>query len=161
MSEPTIFHPHYKKVRTIECLKNLIFSLIKATTKSIFLLNHHISKQNDFKLHGLSEAFISMIVFNFFFLKIGTWANIGFQSSFFFLLFPKAPQYTVVYSSCRSFWLCYVGRWLQMAWWVVPRPRQGSEPAKPRATEAEHENLITQPQGWPLFLILFNTGGKK
>ena len=34
---------------------------------------------------------------------------------FFFILLPKAPQYIVVYSSCRSFWLCYVGCHLSMA----------------------------------------------
>ena len=77
-----------------------------------------------------------------FFLKTGTWASIYSLSSFFFLLLllPKAPQYIVVYSSCRSFWLCCVGCYLSMAWWAVPCRHPGSEPAKPWAAEAEHVN---------------------
>ena len=51
--EPTIFHSPYEKVKPIQCLKNLIFSLIKATAKNILPLNHHISKQNDSEIHGL------------------------------------------------------------------------------------------------------------
>ena len=42
-------------------------------------------------------------------------------SFFLLLLLPKAPQYIAVYSSCRSFRLCYVGCCLSMAWWVVCR----------------------------------------
>ena len=71
---------------------------------------------------------------------------------FFFLLLvllPKTPQYIVVYSSCRSFWLCCVGRCLSMAWWAMPCSCSGSELAKPRATEAECTNLTTQPRGPP------------
>ena len=53
----------------------------------------------------------------FFFLKIGpeltSVANLFFL--LLLLLLCKAPQYIVVYSSCRSFWLCYVGRRLSMA----------------------------------------------
>lgn len=41
------------KLRPIQCLKIVMFSLIKSTAKSILPLNHHISKQNDFELHGL------------------------------------------------------------------------------------------------------------
>ena len=32
----------------------------------------------------------------------------------------------------------------------MPRPCPGSEPAKPWAAKAEHTNLTTRPQGWPL-----------
>ena len=46
------------------------------------------------------------ISFFFFFLKIGTWANICCQSSSFLLLL-KAPQYIIVYSNCECLWLCY------------------------------------------------------
>ena len=74
------------------------------------------------------------------------------SSSFFFL--PKAPQYIVVYFSCRSFWLCYVGRHLSMPWWTVPCPRPGSEPAKPWAAEVECVNLTTQPPGRPLMIFI-------
>ena len=42
-------------------------------------------------------------------------SNLPIGSFFLLLLLPKAPQYTVVYSSCRSFWLCYVGCRLSMA----------------------------------------------
>ena len=89
------------------------------------------------------------ITLEFFFLKIGTWANICCQFSFFFLL-PKAPQYTIVYSSCECLCLCYVGRHLSMAWWVVPCLRSGCKPAKPQAAEAERVNLTTRPRGQPL-----------
>ena len=34
---------------------------------------------------------------------------------FLFIFFLKVPQYIVVDSSCRSFWLCHVGRCLSMA----------------------------------------------
>ena len=36
-----------------------------------------------------------------------------------------------------------------MAWWVAPRLRPGSELVKPWATEAEHLNVTTRPQGRP------------
>ena len=89
-------------------------------------------------------------------LKIGAWATICCQSSFFFLLLlPKATQHIVVYSSCRSFWLCYLGRHLSMAWWVVPCPCPGSDLAKPWAAEAECRNLTTHGAGpCPLFCRL-------
>ena len=83
-----------------------------------------------------------------FFLKIGAWANICWQS-FFLLLLLKAPQYIVVYSRCRSFWLGSVHRHLSMAWWAVLGPRPGFEPAKPQAAEAEHVKLTTRPWGQP------------
>ena len=66
-----------------------------------------------------------------------------------FFLLPKAPQYKVVYSSCRSFQFCYVGHRLSMAWRAVLGPSPGSEAVTPWATEAEHSNLTTQPQGQP------------
>ena len=72
---------------------------------------------------------------------------------FFFLLLlllPRAPQYIVVYSSCRSFWFCYVGGHLSTAWWWVLGPCPGSELAKPWAAEAERASLTTQPRGQPL-----------
>ena len=52
------------------------------------------------------EFFVVVVV-----LKIGTWANICCQSSFFLLLLlvPTAPQYIVVYSGCECFWLCLCG----------------------------------------------------
>ena len=68
---------------------------------------------------------------------------------FFFFFSPKCPQYIVVYSSCRSLWLCYVGHHLSMAWWAVPCPHPGCEQTKPPATEAEHANLTTWPWGGP------------
>ena len=86
----------------------------------------------------------------FFFFKIGTWANICCQSFFLSLLLPKAPQYIVVYSSCRSFWLCCVGHHLRLAWWAIQRLCPGSKLVKPQAAEAECANLTTQPRGWPL-----------
>ena len=108
-------------------------------------------------LGGFGEKKKKNVCSVLFFLKIGTWANICCQSSFFLLLLlPKAPQYIAVYSSCRSFWLCYVGRSLSMAWWVVPCLCPGSERAKPWATEAEHMNLTTQPWGRPLISSFLN-----
>ena len=50
---------------------------------------------------------------------------------FFFFFSPKPPRYVVVYSSCGSLWLCYVGCHLSMAWWVVPHLCPGSKPANP------------------------------
>ena len=82
--------------------------------------------------------FVSTSQLNFFFLKIGTWANHCCQSSFFLLLLllPKAPQYIVAYSSCDCLWLCYVGRCLRIAWSAVPCPRPGSRrnPGPPKCS---------------------------
>ena len=87
----------------------------------------------------------------FCFLKVGTWANNCCQSSFFLNSSPQSPpRYIVAYFSCGSFWLCYVGCRLNMAWWVVPCPCPGSEPVKPWAAEAERANLTTWPEGRPL-----------
>lgn len=50
-----------------------------------------------------------------FVFKIRTWVNICCQSYLIFLLLlpkglsPTPCQYVGVYSSCRSFWLCFVG----------------------------------------------------
>ena len=74
----------------------------------------------------------------------------------FFIFFsssPQAPQYIVIYSSCESLWLCYVGRRLSMAWWGVPYPYLGSEPTEPWATKAECTKLNTRPRGQPLLFI--------
>ena len=75
---------------------------------------------------------------------------------FLLLLLPKAHQYVVVYSSCRSFWLCCVGRCLSMAWWAVLCPCPGSEPARPQAAKVEHTNLTTRPRGWPRDSVLWS-----
>ena len=87
-----------------------------------------------------------------FLFKIGTWANITSVANlpFFVFLLPKAPPYIVVYSSCRSFWLCYVGCCLSMARWAMLGPCPGTELAKAWAAKAEHMNLITQLRGWLL-----------
>ena len=73
------------------------------------------------------------LIFFFLSFKDWPWANISYQSSFFLLLplLPKAPWYIVVYSSCELLWLCYLGHHLSTAWWAVPCPCPGSEPAKP------------------------------
>ena len=71
-----------------------------------------------------------------------------FESQFLFLLLlPKVPQYIVVYSSCRSFWLWHVGCRLSMAWWAVRCMHPGSQPAKPWAGSGAHEinHLATGP----------------
>ena len=83
-------------------------------------------------------------------------ANLPFLFLFFSFFFfsPKPPQYIVVYSSCRSFWLCYVGRRLSMAWWVLG-PHPASELVKPWAAEVERVNPTTRPWGWPPELICF------
>ena len=76
-------------------------------------------------------------------------------ANFFFLFLPKAPQYIVVYSSCRSFWFCYVGRHLSMAWLAVLALCPGSEIAKPWAAKVEHENLNTWAGGQPCLTLSF------
>ena len=73
--------------------------------------------------------------------------------SFLLLLLPKTPKYIVVYSSCRSFWLCYVGHHLSMAWWAVLGLCPASEPVKPWATEAECANLTTWSIGGPSYFM--------
>ena len=95
-----------------------------------------------------------MILTNIIFLRLAPELTVA---NLFFLLLPKAPQYIVVYSSCRSFWLSYVGRHLSMTWWVVPHPHPGSEPAKPWVLKAERRNLTTRSWGRPdiYFLSLF------
>ena len=80
-------------------------------------------------------------------LAMSSWSPWLGSSPLTFSLFLKQ---IVIYSSCRSFWLCYVGRRLSMAWWVVLGPCLGSELAKPWAAEAEHANLTTRPWGPPL-----------
>ena len=70
---------------------------------------------------------------------------------------PPATQYIVVYSSCRSIWLCYVGRHLSMAWWVLPCLHPGCELMKPWASKAECANSTTWPRGWPLLSFLVFT----
>ena len=84
----------------------------------------------------------------FFFLKIGPELT-SVASLFFSLLLPKALRYIVVYSSCRSFWLCCVGCCLSMAWWAVLGLRPGSEPAKAQATKEKCVNSTSQPRGQP------------
>ena len=56
----------------------------------------------------------------------------------FFLLLPKPPS-ILVYSSCRSFWLCCKGSHLSTASWAVLGLLPGSEPAKPWATESARQ----------------------
>uniref|UniRef100_A0A9L0S2T8 Uncharacterized protein n=1 Tax=Equus caballus TaxID=9796 RepID=A0A9L0S2T8_HORSE len=53
---------------------------------------------------------------------------------FFLLLLPKAPQDTVVYSSCRSFWLVFL---LGLQWWEV----MYAQKKKQELHEAEQELL--------------------
>ena len=87
-----------------------------------------------------------MLEIFFCFFKDWLWANICCQSFFVFLP-PDAPQYIVVYSSCGSFWLCYMGHHLSTAWWAMPHPHPGSKLAKPWAAKAESENLTSGPGG--------------
>ena len=86
----------------------------------------------------------------FFSLKIGPeLTSVADLVIIFFFFSPKSPQYVVVYSSYRSFWLCYVGRHLSMAWWAMLGPHTGSELTKPWGAEAECMNLTTWPWGRP------------
>ena len=79
--------------------------------------------------------------------ELTTVANLLPLLLFFLLPLPQGPQYIVVYFSCRSFWSCYVGRHLSMAWWVVPCLCPGSELVKPWAAGAEYVNLTAWPRG--------------
>ena len=92
-------------------------------------------------------------IYHFFFLKIGPELTSVANLLFVLLLLPKAPRYIVIYSSCRSFWLCYVGHCLSMAWRAVPCPHPWSELVKPWATKAKHAHLTTRPWGWPRYLL--------
>ena len=58
--------------------------------------------------------FIFFIMKLIYILKSGTWASICCPPS---SSFCKAPQYILVYSSCRSFWACHVRYHLR-----CPRP---------------------------------------
>ena len=108
------------------------------------------------KWNNLHKIFSTSLAHSFF-LKIGTWANICCQSSlFFFLLLPNAPEYIVVYPSCRSFLLCYEGHRLSTAWWGVLGPYLGSERKKLWDTKAEHANLTTQTRGRPRYTEVFD-----
>ena len=76
--------------------------------------------------------------------KVNTWNYIhtfdrlvSFCLQVFSFFLHRAPQYIVVYSSCRSFWLCYVGHRLSTAWWAVLGLCPGSKPMKPWAAETE------------------------
>ena len=57
----------------------------------------------------------SFLAFSFFFRLAPELTSVATLFFLLLLLLPKAPQYIVVYSSCRSFWLCYVGWYLSMA----------------------------------------------
>ena len=70
------------------------------------------------------------------------------------LLLSKASPVHSCTLQLWSFWLCYVGCHLSMAWWAVLGLRPRSKPAKPWAAEAERANLTTQPLGQPLHYIL-------
>ena len=84
-------------------------------------------------------------------------------SLFFLLLLPKAPplplpppQDIVVYSSGRPFWLCYVGRRLNMA---VSTPRTGtSETLDHQSRACELNHSATGPA--PLSLFKRDSGRK-
>ena len=90
------------------------------------------------------KFFLSWSSFLFFFLRLAPeLTSVTNVLLCFFLLLPKAPQYIVLYSSCRSFWLCYVGHCHSVAWWAVLGLCPGSELTKPWATEAECVNLTT------------------
>ena len=84
----------------------------------------------------------------------------GLRFLFFFLFFsfssPQSPQSIVVYSSCRSFWLCCMGRCLSMAWWAVPCLLPGSEWAKLWAAEVEPKNLNAQSRSQPLLFPFYS-----
>ena len=97
-----------------------------------------------FSLHFMAKKTIEVFFFCF---KDWPCTNICCQCVFFLL--PEVPQYIVVYSSCRSFWFCYVGCHLSMAWWAVLGPHPGSKPAKPWAPKAGCMNSTTQPWGRP------------
>ena len=47
-----------------------------------------------------------------------------------------------------------------MAWWAVPCPRPGTEPAKPWAANVEHPNLTTRPRGQPQMWTLMTFLGR-
>ena len=98
-------------------------------------------------------------LFSYSFFKELTSELTSIANLLFFLLLPKAPQYMVVYTSCRSFCFCYVGLHLSMAWWAVLGPLLGSQPMKSQAAKAERMNLTTWPQASPLnyFLIVLYT----
>ena len=61
------------------------------------------------------SSFYFFFSFGLFFFKRLAPELTCYQSLFPLLLLLKAAQYLFVYSSCRSFWMCYVGRCLSMA----------------------------------------------
>ena len=69
---------------------------------------------------------------------------------FFFFFSSKHPQHIITHSSCECLWLCYVGRCLSMAWWVVLCSCLGSEIARPQAAEVKLVNSTTLPWGGAL-----------
>ena len=83
----------------------------------------------------------------------------GLQSicmHFFFPFSPQAPQYIVVYSSCGSFQLWYVGCCLG---WFDEQCHVCAQDLNQRNTgppAAERMNLTTQPRGQPPFICILN-----
>ena len=71
---------------------------------------------------------------------------------FSFLVRNICPELT----SVADLPLFYVGGHQSMAWWAILGPCLGSEPAKPWATEPEHADLTTQPQGRPPWYQFFS-----
>ena len=55
-----------------------------------------------------------VFLFLFFFLNIGPELT-SVANLLLFPSSPQSPQYIVVYSSCGSFWFCYVARHLSVA----------------------------------------------
>ena len=108
----------------------------------------------------LQQAFQRLINFLrslFSFLKIGTWAIICCQSYYYFflLLLPKAPQYIVVYSGCRSFWLCYV-RLLQHGLMSGARCTPRIQTCETPGCGSRAHELSHSPTGWPELLITYS-----
>ena len=135
-------------MRTLCSRQNACGRLVSFPTWHCFILKLHlpaIFRCNVSNIdHQIMQNYVTVL------WKRQNVSNISpFSTFFFLLLLSKGPKYIVVYASCRSFWVCYMGYRLSMAWWVVPCPSPGSELAKSRAAEAQPANLTTWPWGQP------------
>ena len=113
------------------CIQNMYMASYLSTTMFIWC--------DSYIKHTLTILFLKVF---FFFFK--DW-HLSCCQSFFSFFSPKAPaQYIVVYSSCRSFCLCYVGHRLSVSWWVGLGPAKDPNQQNP---ELMKWSVGTQPLG--------------
>ena len=125
-------------------MKNNLLSLgIYFPLFTLFIYNHCQLWLLIRHLKGVLKSLLSPR--RFLFNKSGVGSKYEFL--FFLLLLPKAPQHTVVDSSCECPWLCYVGLHLSMSWGAMPCRHPGSQSRKRPAAHSGAGQLNASAKG--------------